>query len=143
LSRSRALRPSKHMRPKHVLASGAVIAVVACGVTSGEPIKPPAAAQTCEAGACGPVLGEPNYTCSDGTIAGPTGRCVLNQDGTCGWEIVACPVTDAGDAATCTDVQCGPRPLVADQACDGGTTTSGERCMTTNGSCRWVFVPCP
>jgi heat shock protein HslJ len=39
---------------------------------------------------CGPALGMPNYTCSDGTIGGPTGRCVLNTSGSCGWEIRDC-----------------------------------------------------
>ena len=143
MSRLDRARPSRGMRTRSIAAAGAVVAVVACGVVSGEPIKPPAPAQTCEAGACGPALGEPNYTCPDGTIAGPTGRCILNQDGTCGWEVVACPPTDAGDDAGCTDALCGPRPLIADQQCEGGAATSGERCVATDGGCNWVYVPCP
>jgi hypothetical protein len=33
----------------------------------------------------------PNYKCPDGSIAGPTGRCLRNVDGICGWEIRHCP----------------------------------------------------
>ncbi len=50
------------------------------------------AATTCAAKACGPALGMPNKLCSDGvTVSGPTGKCLKNADGTCGWEIVGCP----------------------------------------------------
>lgn len=146
LSREREPRPSMGMDVVRAVA-GWVIPLGACGVTAGEPIKPPVPAETCEAGACGPPLGLPNYTCSDGEIAGPTGRCILRQDGTCGWEVVACPQTDAGaiDAPTdaaCTATQCGPRPLVADQQCDGGAT-AGEQCLASTTGCAWVYVPCP
>jgi len=46
----------------------------------------------CQDGACGPELGLPNVLCPDGkTVAGPSGRCLQNADGTCGWEIISCP----------------------------------------------------
>jgi hypothetical protein len=45
----------------------------------------------CDVADCGPPLGMPNYLCEDGTLAGPTGRCLRNADGTCGWEIRDCP----------------------------------------------------
>lgn len=139
--------PSRGMRVHRVLVSAGVVALVACGVVTGEPIKPAAQAQTCDAGSCGPAPMIASYQCPDGTLAGPTGRCILNQDGTCGWEIIACPITDSGpsdaDAATCTDTTCGPRPLVPDQSCDGSASTSGEQCVAIDGGCGWVFVPCP
>jgi hypothetical protein len=41
---------------------------------------------------CGPALGMPNTFCPDGkTVAGPSGRCLMSADGTCGWERVECP----------------------------------------------------
>ena len=40
---------------------------------------------------CGPPLGMPNYLCEDGSIGGPTGYCMRNPDGTCGWRVRACP----------------------------------------------------
>lgn len=40
---------------------------------------------------CGPALGLPNHQCPDGSVAGPTGRCLQQPDGSCGWEIAACP----------------------------------------------------
>lgn len=46
----------------------------------------------CAAGACGPALGMPIKLCPDGVhTAGPTGKCLKNTDGTCGWEISTCP----------------------------------------------------
>ena len=39
--------------------------------------------------ACGPALGMPNYVCPNGTVAGPTGRC-LPTPGGCGWEVISC-----------------------------------------------------
>ncbi len=53
----------------------------------------------CSPDACGPALGMPNYLCPDGvTVAGPTGRCLANADGVCGWEIVDCPSSSASSS---------------------------------------------
>jgi hypothetical protein len=51
-----------------------------------------------DASACGPQLGMPNYPCADGTTGGPTGRCLKQANGTCGWEIRECVDQDAGPA---------------------------------------------
>jgi len=41
---------------------------------------------------CGPQLGLANYLCPDGvTVAGPTGNCIAQPGGACGWEIASCP----------------------------------------------------
>ena len=40
---------------------------------------------------CGPKLGMPQKQCHDGTMGGPTGRCLKNDAGKCSWEITACP----------------------------------------------------
>lgn len=51
----------------------------------------------CAEGSCGPPLGLPNFICADGTtVAGPSGRCLSNAAGTCGWEVISCP-----DRAVC------------------------------------------
>jgi hypothetical protein len=42
---------------------------------------------------CGPALGMPNYLCPNGTLGGPTGRCLYRADGSCGWEVRECPGT--------------------------------------------------
>jgi hypothetical protein len=50
------------------------------------------ATPTCPVEKCGPRLGMPNSLCPDGkTVAGPTGRCLLQPSGACGWEVAACP----------------------------------------------------
>src|SRR5882762_5674057 len=49
------------------------------------------AEQTCEKSACGTQLGLLNEICSDGSMGGPTGRCLKNANGSCSWEIHRCP----------------------------------------------------
>jgi hypothetical protein len=44
----------------------------------------------CEVTQCGPELGMANWTCQDGSVGGPTGRCLLLADGQCGWEVRWC-----------------------------------------------------
>lgn len=46
----------------------------------------------CDPSACGPALGMPNWLCPDGSVGGPTGRCLSDpKSGACGWEIRSCP----------------------------------------------------
>jgi len=45
----------------------------------------------CDERACGPALGMPNVLCEDGSVGGPTGRCLELPDGGCGWEVRRCP----------------------------------------------------
>ena len=63
--------------------------LAACGgpaaLGEGMSQKPP-----CPPEACGPVLGMPNWTCSDGSLGGPTGRCLALPQGGCGWEVRWC-----------------------------------------------------
>jgi hypothetical protein len=41
---------------------------------------------------CGPALGMPNWVCDDGSVGGPTGRCLLDAETrACGWEVRSCP----------------------------------------------------
>ncbi len=48
--------------------------------------------ECCASRECGPSLGMPNYLCDDGvTVAGPTGECRRDADGSCGWQILECP----------------------------------------------------
>jgi len=52
---------------------------------------PPPPVAECEKDRCGPALGMKSTPCSDGSIGGPTGRCIEHADKTCGWEIRSCP----------------------------------------------------
>jgi hypothetical protein len=53
---------------------------------------------------CGPQLGMPNSLCPDATtVAGPSGRCLTNVEGTCGWEIVQCPDPSVCRSSPCSD----------------------------------------
>jgi hypothetical protein len=55
--------------------------------------------EACSPTECGPQLGLPNWTCEDGSIGGPTGRCIQRAGGSCGWEINDCPPAGEGGAA--------------------------------------------
>jgi hypothetical protein len=45
----------------------------------------------CDVAECGPPIRMPSKRCPDGSIGGPTGRCVRKPDGKCAWEIRSCP----------------------------------------------------
>ena len=46
----------------------------------------------CSTDECGPALGMMNSLCPDGVnYAGPSGQCLRNADGSCGWEVLSCP----------------------------------------------------
>jgi hypothetical protein len=48
--------------------------------------------ELCAAATCGPQLGMPNWLCADGSVGGPTDRCLRDLgSGQCGWEIRSCP----------------------------------------------------
>ncbi|CAN0551326.1 unnamed protein product, partial [Laminaria digitata] len=46
-------------------------------------------AGACTQAECSPAPGAPNYTCPDGTIAGPV--CERSAAGVCGWNFINCP----------------------------------------------------
>jgi hypothetical protein len=93
----------------------------------------------CDPAACGPAPGVPNEICADGTIAGPTGKC-LDIDGmTCGWEILSC---GGGPAAGCDVNACGPAPGMPNEICADGTI-GGPVCQPdANGVCAWAIIEC-
>jgi hypothetical protein len=64
-------------------------AVAGAGGSGGSPA-------TCATADCGPQLGIANSQCPDGSTAGPTGRCLKHDNGTCGWEILSCPPGGGG-----------------------------------------------
>ena len=68
----------------------AVLTFVACGPANPPPSGPPTAGNECSPDSCGPAPGAPTYQCDDGTAGGPTGKCVMQENGQCGWEINEC-----------------------------------------------------
>jgi len=102
---------------------------------------PASSGAACDPSACGPALGQPNKICPDGvTEAGPTGRCLTNANGGCGWEIAQCPPVVGSCYGNCVpNVQSGCK---ADSDCPSGQacsiTCSGWGCgsagTTTGGT---------
>lgn len=90
------------------------------------------AAVTCSVDKCGPTLGIANQKCADGSMSGPTGRCLERTDGTCGWEVRQCP-----DTLTCQASDCAGMPVPAIACADGPTIPS---CVPQGGTCGWTVL---
>jgi hypothetical protein len=115
-----------------------VVMVAACACASG-PVAGSSASSggigLCAPGECGPALGMPNGICPDGTISGPTGRCLRNATGQCGWEILAC-----GEHMACGGIAglpC-PSPLV----CVDDPTDTCDPALG-GADCAGICVPPP
>jgi hypothetical protein len=80
---------------------------------------------TCLQSDCGPQLGLPNWTCDDGSTAGPTGRCLSSANGSCAWEVLNCP-TGVGQAGA---------PSVGGSSSTGGSTSNGGAGSDECGGC--------
>lgn len=105
-----------------------------------------ATSATCATSECGPALGLANYQCPDGSVGGPTGRCLKGDNGTCGWEIRSCPTGSVGTGGGASAAAgagagaggqasggaagqlCGGRACGADQICCG--PASCGRCLS-------------
>jgi hypothetical protein len=78
----------------------------------------------CPKADCGPQLGLLNWTCADGSVGGPTGRCLKRPSGTCSWEINNCPMPGAGGAVN-----------EGGQANTGGEPSAGGAAPEDCGGC--------
>jgi hypothetical protein len=65
----------------------------------GEGTSAPLPGSACDAAVCGPAPKLPSWICADGSTGGPTGRCVRQPGGGCGWEIRDCPAKLCGGIA--------------------------------------------
>jgi hypothetical protein len=107
------------------------------------PPSPGCGGGKCDAkGACRPALGMPNYLCPDGkTIAGPTGKCLEDKSGACGWEVIKCPTTPP-------KCDCGPLPAIA-KVCPDGSVAPPPKCVDVDPksaspvACKWEWPGCP
>lgn len=117
----------------------------------GEPSGGGESAGACADDACGPALGMPNQLCPDGVhSSGPTGRCLRQADGTCGWEIAECPRTDVVTTPGSAPMVCGTRgaaPCPSGTFCDFpagsqcGATDAGGRCEPIPTACTREYRP--
>jgi len=130
-----------------VRASGNCTTDASCGAgercdlsTCRLPPAPDAMAATCDPSKCGPALGIATIICSDGTKAGPTGRCLLDATtGTCGWEVTACPTQCYGvcvpniQTGCKADTDC-PTGQMCSVSCGGWGCSAGGTTTTGGGS---------
>lgn len=84
------------------LLSIGLLSVTLFGCRKTEDVQPPAdkgePGSECAAEACGPAPGMPQTDCGDGSFSGPSGRCLRNSEGACGWEIRECADKGSGAA---------------------------------------------
>lgn len=101
-----------------------------------------ATAATCAPADCGAAPFVMPHVCSDGTLGGPTGRCVVAPDGACEWEFRAC---QPPRPAECEPRECGPAPLLPALECaDGSVGGNTGRCLlAADGTCAWEVRECP
>jgi hypothetical protein len=103
-------------------------------------------AEECPKEECGPKMGMPNRKCPDGTIAGPTDRCLRHADGKCGWEVIQCPSGGTAQAGNpckptgCSGTLCSDQDMVStciylpEYDC-----YKGARCEPqSDGKCGWT-----
>ncbi len=84
----------------------------------------------CRASNCGPRPELPQYTCDDGTIAGPV--CRRNDNGACGWEIDRCEPT-----LTCANIDCAEGYHCVE------TSAQGPQCVPNCDPANDRNCPCP
>ena len=88
-----------------------------------------ATSTTCATSDCGPALGLANYQCADGSVAGPTGRCLRRDNGTCGWEVLSCPAGSGGAGGAAGAGAAGqPSGGAAGRLCGGKTCGVDQVC---------------
>ena len=120
------------------------------------------AAEPCTEAACGPRPLAPNYTCADGTLAGP-GPCERQADGACGYTLVECPPDEPdepdggvgegkGEAtgATCGGIAglqckdgqfCNYEEDAGGLGCDGTVADAAGTCEEIPGACTQDHMP--
>jgi len=87
---------------------------------------------TCPSAECGPALGLPNTICADGSVGGPTGRCLRLESGGCGWEVRSCPPDGEGGASAAGSA--GAAGAENGGAAGAAGTPSTDRCGGCNAS---------
>ena len=91
-------------------------------------------------GACGAPLRRPTIMCTDGSVGGNTGNCLLDEDtNTCEWEIRTCPQQACGSRGL---PQCPSDQYCAyDEAAQCGRTDRPGVCRVRSEICPQVAAP--
>jgi eight-cysteine-cluster-containing protein len=144
------------MRTTSLLAAfclAAATLIAACIVTTppanpppggGPPVTTnPTPGPECAATECGPAMGMPAGKCPDGSASGPTGRCLRQADGRCGWEVRQCPPAMSACVRTgCSGTVCADKGQDVMTICDMRPeyecfqTATCER--QADGACGWT-----
>lgn len=126
------------MKLRYQLIALAVVSFAACGtdLPGEEELSTTEASlatgRRCKPRQCGPAPAMPNYVCSDGTVAGPTGQCVRNDQNVCVWEITSCPSTPTPlppGGEQCGNVVCGQGQVCCNPSCGICTSPDGACLM--------------
>ncbi|MEI8364367.1 MAG: DUF333 domain-containing protein [archaeon] len=122
-----------------VIIIGIVILVaVVAGLLIWSNYIPKTIGSTCDVSKCGPAMDRPIILCPDGiNYSGPTGRCLLTAEKTCGWEVTSCPTTQIANPASTYCINNGGTLSIID-------TSAGQIgiCNFANGTAceEWAFM---
>jgi hypothetical protein len=94
-----------------------------------------ATGDTCPSSECGPALGLPNTPCADGSVAGPTGRCLRLESGGCGWEVRQCPSSGEGGASAAGSASTAGDAGASGAASGGSAGAAGTPATDRCGGC--------
>jgi len=89
--------------------------------------------ETCDKSACGPQLGLLNQLCADGSMSGPTGRCLKRADDSCGWEVLQCPPDQPGAGGDASAGGPSTGGSSTGGSSTGGSSTSGSSAGGASG----------
>lgn len=90
---------------------------------------------SCPSAECGPALGIPSTTCADGSIGGPTGRCLRLETGGCAWERRTCPPAGEGGAAAAGGASASAGAAAASAGEGGAAGAGGAPATDRCGGC--------
>jgi hypothetical protein len=94
-----------------------------------------ASGDTCPSSECGPALGLPNTPCADGSVGGPTGRCLRLESGACGWEVRQCPSSGEGGASAAGSASIAGNAGASGAESGGAAGAAGSQATDRCGGC--------
>jgi len=130
------------------ISSGGTAGTAGTGATSGGASAGASSAGTgnsagtandvsCPSAECGPALGLVKKMCADGSVGGPTGRCLRRETGGCSWEVRHCPPAGEGGASASASGGAAAAGAGNDGAAGAGGAPFSDQC----GGCDYSVQP--
>ncbi|MBK8172134.1 MAG: hypothetical protein IPK60_17565 [Sandaracinaceae bacterium] len=102
----------------------------------------PTLPETCDEELCGPPSRAPIFMCVDGSVGGNTGRCLRNDDNSCGWEMRECPAAVACGARLGNTCEANQFCSFEESAICGHADATGTCALIPEGCTKELFWVC-